>query len=344
MFKNASAKTYIRISLLLGTIVSFFFVPWILVKAWILPLPDSVQEQLEQAIEHGFDGIVVYVEQTGKPVQFYSAGWKNRAEKIPADPHALHKIASIHKLYVAAAMTKLASNNQVDLDKSLAEYFPEFAKQIEYANEIKIKHLIQHRSGLPNYSDTPGYWDTPNRSLQEKLSFFLDKPANFAPNESYQYCNTNYLLLGMLIEKVVGYRYQQYIQEQILRPLALKQTYFSLADIELDQLASGYYVGVEQDIKTNDYGSMIATALDVGKFIRALNTGSLFTAKERELYATLYEFGHGGLIPGYQSLAYYYPDIDTVVVQFINTTDFNGYEWNLSQINLNRIVEIISSK
>ena len=64
----------IRILLFGGTAISMFFVPWILVKAWILPLPDTIQEQIDQAIGHGFDGMIVYVDQTGNPPAFYSGG------------------------------------------------------------------------------------------------------------------------------------------------------------------------------------------------------------------------------------------------------------------------------
>lgn len=90
----------LRISLLIGTIASMFFVPWILVKAWILPLPNTVQEQLNEAIGYGFDGMIVYVDKEGKPPAFYAAGLKNRKNKIPADPHSLFKIGSISKLYL----------------------------------------------------------------------------------------------------------------------------------------------------------------------------------------------------------------------------------------------------
>ena len=103
-------KGIIRIALLIGTIVSLFFVPWILVKAWILPLPDTVQEQLDEAIGHGFDGMIVYVDQAGKPPEFYAAGWHDRKNKIPAYPQALFKIASITKLYVAVATAKLVKD------------------------------------------------------------------------------------------------------------------------------------------------------------------------------------------------------------------------------------------
>ena len=101
---------------------------------------------------------------------------------------------------------------------------------------------------------------------------------------------------------------------------------------------SGYYVGYKEDVKARDYG-MLATAEDVGKFLRALNNGSIFDEGEAELYP--YVFGHGGLVIGYQSLAEYDKDLDTVVVQFINTTDFDGYEWNLSEITISRIFKIL---
>jgi hypothetical protein len=86
---------------------------------------------------------------------------------------------------------------------------------------------------------------------------------------------------------------------------------------------------------------MVATAEDVGIFLRALNDGSVFDEGEQAIYSSIYVYEHGGLVPGYQSLAEYHKDIDTVVVQFINTTDFNGYDWNLSEIVINRIVEIL---
>jgi hypothetical protein len=104
---------------------------------------------------------------------------------------------------------------------------------------------------------------------------------------------------------------------------------------------SGYYVGIEKDFKREKNGMMIATAEDVGIFLRALNDGSLLNKKEMEIYTSLYEFNHGGLAPGYQCMAEYHMDIDAVVVQFMNTTDFEGYQWNLLQITHSRVVKIL---
>ena len=97
MTKNQT-KRILRIVLIIASLSSLAFVPWILVKAWISPLPDTVQEQVNDAIGYGSDGILVYVDQTGKPPEFYAAGWHDRKNKIPANPNALFKIASISKL------------------------------------------------------------------------------------------------------------------------------------------------------------------------------------------------------------------------------------------------------
>jgi hypothetical protein len=104
---------------------------------------------------------------------------------------------------------------------------------------------------------------------------------------------------------------------------------------------SGYYVGIDKDFKNENQGMMIATAEDVGIFLRALNDGSLLNEAEMEMYASLYEFNHGGLAPGYQCMAEYHKDIDAVVVQFMNTTDFEGYQWNLLEITHSRVVKIL---
>ncbi len=268
-------KRILRIVLLIGTITSMFFVPWILVRAWLAPLPDTVQEQVKDAIDLGFDGIIVYVDEAGKPPAFYAAGWKNRENRIPADPHALFKIASIGKLYDAVAITKLVHAGRLSLDSTLAWYMPELVGRIEYAHKITLRMMVEHRSGIPSVTNTPNFWTNPPKSSKEALGRVLDMPADFKPGEDYEYSNTNYLLISEIIKKVTGESNFQYIREAILNPLGLKHTFGSIHDVNMDDVMSGYYVGVDHDIKTVDYGSMVATAQDVGIFLRALNDGSL---------------------------------------------------------------------
>jgi len=338
-------KRILRIVLPIATIISMFFVPWILVRAWLVPLPDTVQEQVNKAIGYGFDGMIVYVDQSGKPPEFYTTGWHDRKNKIPAYPQALFKIASISKLYDAVSVTKLIHNKRLSLDKTLADYLPQLVGRIENAEKITLRMMVQHRSGIPNLTDTPNFWINPPENNKEALERVLDLPANFEPGEDYEYSNTNYLLISEIIKKVLGYSNFQFIKEEILIPLKLNNTFGSLGDVNIDSLMSGYYVGIEHDIKTADYGSMIATVEDVGIFLRALNDGSLFDEGEQEIYSSIYVYEHTGLIPGYQSIAKYHKDIDTVVIQFVNTTDFSDYtNWILSEIVYNRIVKILRRK
>lgn len=336
-------KQTLRILFIIVSIASLAFVPWILVKAWILPIPNTIQEQVNKAIDYGFDGMIVYVDEAGKPPALYAAGWHNRKNKIPADPKALFKIASISKLYVAVAVTKLVKDNRLSLDKTLADYFPELVGRIENIEKITLRLMVQHRSGIPNFTDNPDFWIDTADNRKERLEYVLDLPANFEPNQDYGYSNTNYLLLSQLIDKVVGYNHFQYIKEEILIPLGLNNTFGSPNEVDINDIMSGYYVGYEQDFKAEDMG-MLATAQDVGIFLRALNDGSVFEEGEQEIYSSIYVYEHTGLVPGYQSIAKYHKDIDTIVIQFNNTTNFDGYDWNLSEIIYSRIVKIVRRK
>ncbi|MBE0663492.1 MAG: beta-lactamase family protein [Bacteroidales bacterium] len=339
--KKKQTKRILRIALLIGTITSMFFVPWILVKVWLTPLPDTVEEQVNEAIGYGFDGMIVYVDQAGMLPEFYAAGWHDRKNKIPAYPQALFKIASITKLYIAVATAKLVKEGRLSLDGTLAEYFPELAGRIEYSDKITLRMMLQHRSGIPNFVEHPDYWKNPPKNRQETLDYALDLPADFEPGEDYGYSNTNYLLIEDLIDKSLGYPHQQYIKEEILNPLALNNTFGSLSEVDIDDVMSGYYVGVDKDFKYEDTGLMLATAEDVGIFLRALIDGTVFNKGEQEIYSSIYVYEHTGLLVGYQSIAKYHKDMDMVLIQFNNTTNFDGYNWSLAEIFYKRIVKIV---
>lgn len=343
MMKNKKAKWTVRILLLTGTVISLYFVPWLLLKAWIFPLPDTIQEQTDEAIDHGFDGMIVYIDQTGKPPQFYASGWHNRDSRILANPNALFKIASISKLYDAVAVAKLVSNGRLSLEKTLAAYLPELVGKIDKAEKITLRMMIQHRSGIPNFTDAPNFWASPTQSYEESLALILNKPANFEPGTDYEYCNTNYLLINKIMDNVLGYDNFQFIQEEILKPLNLNHTYGSLDEVNLDDVMSGYHVGHPFDLKADEHG-MLATAEDVGTFLRALNDGSLFEQGEQELYSSMYKYDHSGWVPGYQSFAKYYKDLDAVVIEFYSTTDAKLYNWNLSEIINSRIYKILKKQ
>ena len=311
------------------------------------PLPDTVQEQVDQALDYGADGMIVYVDKTGQSPELYSSGWKNRENQIPADPQSLFKIASISKLYIATASAKLIDANEISPDATLSELLPELENRIQNSTKITFEMLLQHKSGIPDFMDDPEYpWASPPETVDETLEIVLDKPAVFPPGFWTSYSNTNYLLIGKILDKVLGYDHQLYIRAEILDPLNLNHTFGRLSDVDIDDVMSGYSVEYGPDIKYNDFvapgGSMVATAQDVGIFLRALNDGSLLTDSEQAIYSSVYVYEHTGLLPGYQSIARYYRDIDTVIIQFMNTS--GGNMWSTSETIYDRIVQIVRSK
>ncbi|MCB0838050.1 MAG: beta-lactamase family protein, partial [Bacteroidetes bacterium] len=290
----------------------------------IIYFPGTVQEEVDKMIDRGFDGMIVYVNQAGES-SFYSAGWKDREKQIPADPHALFKIASISKLYIAAATTQLVANEALSLDQTLAELIPEVEGKIEYADQITLKMMIQHRSGIPEYIFLPGFADSdPEDDYMTTASLVFDLPADFTPDKKYRYSNTNYLLIGEILDRTLGYSHHEYIRNHILIPLGLHNTYSLYSEVDSNEVVSGYYIGYEPDLKSIEHtrpgGSMVATAEDVGIFLRALIDGTLFSAEEQEIYSSVYEYEHTGWLHGYTSIARYHSDIDAVVVQFVNTS------------------------
>ncbi|WP_236976601.1 serine hydrolase domain-containing protein [Membranihabitans maritimus] len=307
-------------------------------------LPDTIETEVNKSIERGFDGIIIYVNQDGNST-LYSAGWKNREDLIPADPHALFKIGSISKLYIAAATTKLIANHQLSPDNTLVRFIPETAGRIENADKITLKMMLQHRSGIPEYIYQP---DFPNRDPQESYmetaSLIFDKPADFKPDKKIRYSNTNYLLIGEILDRTLGYSHHEYIRNEILIPLGLNNTYSLYREADSSEVMSGYYVGHDADLKPNDHtrpgGSMVASAEDVGLFLRALIDGTLFNEEEQAIYSSVYVYEHTGWLDGYTSIARYHSDTDAVVVQFVNTSS-NEFFWLKLKRVYNRIVKIL---
>ncbi|MEM6927999.1 MAG: serine hydrolase domain-containing protein [Myxococcota bacterium] len=308
------------------------------------PLAGSVEAAVDDAIDRGFDGIIVHIDQPGGS-RFYSAGWDDRRAKVPADPHRLFKIASISKLYVAAATTMLVADGDLSLDATLAKLVPEVVGEIDNAEAITLRMLLQHRSGIPDYIFRSDFTNDPEDTYLDTASLLYGQPANFEPGARYGYSNSNYLLIGEILDRTLEYSHHAYVASEILEPLALNDTYSLLSEVDPDDVMSGYVVGYGPDVKTEEDhtrpgGSMVATAEDVGRFVRALVDGSLLTPEEQAIYDEVYEYEHTGWVNGYTSIVRYHPDIDAVVVQFVNTS-YDGLFWIELERVYGRIVDTL---
>ena len=293
-------------------------------KKDLIYFPGTVNQEVEKALDSGYDGIIVCVHKP-QETSLYSAGWKDRKKLIQANPNSLFKIASISKLYMASAASMMIADQTLNPDATLSQLIPELADKIEHADEITVRMMIKHRSGIPDYVYDPEFPERDKyESYLETASLVFNKSAEFKPNRKYKYSNTNYLLLGEIMDRAIGYSYWEYIKEKILKPLQLENTFNTIMEVDSNEVMSGYYVNYEPDLKYIDHtrpgGSMIATAEDVARFLRALIDGSLLNDEEQEIYTSLYPYEHTGWVPGYTSIARYHDDIDAVIVQFVNTS------------------------
>ena len=333
-----SKTNVLRLLAVVVTFISIYlFAPWQYGLYYLRPLPNTVQQELDEFIQQGVDGVIIYVDKKGAEPRYYVSGVDNRVTQAPVRHDALFKIASIAKLYDAAAITKLIGEGKLSLESKLSDLLPFTEDRIENAQDITVRMLVQHRSGIPNFTDHERFhWGELDIDIMDLV---LDQRADFAPDSDYAYSNSNYVLLQKIIAAITGAPHGQYIQKTLLAPLGLTRTFFSVNQVDKKALMSGYHLGYEQDVRYLDQG-YIATAQDVAIFLRALNEGTLFSEYEQQVYRTLYKYNHTGWVLGYQSIAKYHEEDDTVVIQFVSTTGNDLVI--LTDILYHRIVEILA--
>ncbi|MFQ3229930.1 serine hydrolase domain-containing protein [Reinekea sp.] len=327
-----------------------FFAGFVGLSGCTLPLPSlapDIDEELGRAIDIGFDGIIVHVNQAGKTAS-YSAGWSDRENLVPVNPSSLFKIASISKLYVAAATTMLVANKSLSLDGTLKGYLPDVAHRIENSSDITLRMLLQHRSGIPDFVYHPEINQAKIVDNDDTYPFVLDQPADFRPNSRYGYSNSNYFLIGAILDTVTDGSHHQFIRNEILTPLNLMNTYLQLREVNLSEVIKGYVIGDDdgdvywQMEHVQPSGSMVASAEDVAVFVRALIDGTLLTTNEQKIYSSVYEYEHTGWLPGYTSIVRYHSDIDAVVVMFVNTSYGQLFWLDLERV-YDRIVRVLEN-
>lgn len=263
-----------------------------------------------------------------------------------ATPEVRYRIGSITKSYTATMVLQLIEAGRLTLDDTLARYFPD----IPGAGAITIEQLLRHRSGIHNFTEDPRFLAavTTPTTRARLLALLAGYDADFAPGERFAYSNSNYLLLGFLVEDLTGLTYAAALDSLVLRPLALKRT--SVADTL--GAGAGVAVGHTWDSRTSAWtraepwnlswaggaGALSATAADVAAFYTALGTGRLvgdstlarmvaFGADSGYglgLLALPHDgqvgFGHDGQVDGFLALAGYLPQDSLAVVWLGNGT------------------------
>ena len=197
-------------------------------------------------------------------------------------------IASVSKTFTAMAVLKLWQQNKVSIDDEFSKYFPLF----NYPG-VTIRTLLNHRSGLPNYvyfMEQLGWDKTKLIHNQNVLDFMVNKKAiltNIAPpNHHFTYCNTNYALLALLIEKISGQSYSQFIQQNIFTPLQMKNSFVFDSSMIGKVNISYDWRGRDMPFNFLDgvYGdkNIYTTPQDLLKWERAISSSNMFTEKTLE--------------------------------------------------------------
>jgi CubicO group peptidase (beta-lactamase class C family) len=191
---------------------------------------DAVEDFYTKRLEKtGFNGAIL-VAKNGQILFEKYTGYSNFKTKETINEHTPFHLASISKTFTGMAVLKLWEQGKLSLDDSLQKYFP----QLPYYG-ITIKMLLSHRSGLPNYLYfMDSIWDKHKEMKNEDVLNAMivhHPPIQSSPDKRFEYCNTNFMLLALIVEKITGEKFPDYMKENIFEPIGMNDTYiFSIKD------------------------------------------------------------------------------------------------------------------
>ena len=263
--KTKILTTTLLIGLSFGTIFS---------QSFNKPKLDSLMDVLAEknramgSLTISKNGVVVYSRAIG-----YS--YVSGNEKLPATNQTKYRIGSISKMFTATMVFQLIEDGKLSLTTTIDKYFP----QLQNANKITISNLLNHRSGLHNFTDDPDYltWMTQPKTQDEMLAIISKGGIDFQPNEKFSYSNSNYVVLGYIIEKVSKQPYSKYLSNKITSKIGLSNTYVG-AKIDTKKnegfsyrFSNSWEQAPETDMSIpGGAGAIVSTPTDLAKFIESL--------------------------------------------------------------------------
>src|SRR5688500_10245035 len=241
---------------------------------------------------NGFSGSVLLA-RGGKPLVAKGYGFANAEWQIPNTPQTKFRIGSVTKQFTSMIVMQLREQGKIKLEDSVCLYVEPCPATWK---PVTIHHLLTHTSGIPTYTGLPVWRETmmAPKTIEQMIGFFRDLPLQWTPGEKYAYNNSGYFLLGVVIEKIAGKKYEQALQEMILTPLGLKDTGYDWPQTIIPRRASGYRgrgaalanaapLDMQQPYAA---GSLYSTVEDLLKWDQALYTDKLLPPAAKELMWT----------------------------------------------------------
>ncbi|HFU6606970.1 serine hydrolase [Bacillus cereus group sp. TH43LC] len=253
-----------------------------------------VKKAIRDALQLGYPGILANISKSGKTWS-YTAGVADVRTKKPMKADFHFRIGSVTKTFIATVLLQLCGENRLNLDDSIEKWLPGVIQGNGYdGNQITIRQILNHTSGIADYINSKDFdiMDTKKSyTAEEFVKMGISLPPDFAPGKGWSYSNTGYVLLGILIEKVTGNSYAEEVENRIIEPLDLSNTFLpgNSSVIPGTKHARGYIqLDGASELKDVTYinpgssdGDMISNADDLNKFFSYLLSGKLL--KEQQL-------------------------------------------------------------
>ncbi|MET8246575.1 serine hydrolase domain-containing protein [Streptomyces sp. NPDC005202] len=323
-------------------------------------LDETVQRVMREAHVPGVT-VGLWTPGQGQYVKSFGVADKIGAGKMTPDLYM--RIGSETKTFTVTALLELVDQGKVSLDDPIGKYVDD----VPNGDTITLRQLAGMRSGLFNYSQDDGFFKAltsdPQRTFtpQQLLGYAFKHPVLFPPGQKFSYCNTNLILLGLVVEKVSGQSLADYIHNNVLEPAGLNHTLFPAGTEFPQPHAQGYtdQTANGQIADTADWnpswawaaGAMISNLDDLRAWARTVATGTLpdgrtlispATQKERlttpptpipgagyglGIFNVQGWIGHNGSLPGYESLTIHLPSAQATLVVLLNTDiNYKGTE------------------
>jgi CubicO group peptidase (beta-lactamase class C family) len=305
---------------------------------------DSLMEAQFKANEPGAVALVV---KNGNPIYRKAFGMADLEHNIQMTPEHVFGIGSMTKQFTAVSILMLMEQGSLSLMDTITKYIASYPNQ---GHVITIHHLLTHTSGIKSYTELEKWrkiWRN-DLTTQEMIDVFKAEPMDFAPGEAWHYSNSGYFLLGVIIEKVAGMSYGEFVEKKIFEPLGMKNTYYGSRSRIISNRAMGYQRG--REYRNAEYlshtqpfsaGAIMSTVDDLWKWQVAIQNNILVKSETiakaftnhplNDGKPTYYGYGwmldevnesltreHSGGIFGYSSNAIHLPKEDVYVVVLSN--------------------------
>ena len=263
----------------------------------------EIEAALERAVAADTFSGAVLIARNGAPVFKKAYGMANREKRVENRTDTKFNLGSMNKMFTSVAIAQLAERGKLSYDDTIAKHLPDYPNR-EVAAKVTIHQLLTHTSGLGNYM-TAAWMEKRGeiKTVADLLPYFAGEPLKFAPGTSWQYSNAGFVVLGLIVEKLSGQSYFDYVRARIFKPAGMSDTDSYESTREVANLATGYTrrgagggpVKPDEPRRPNAFwlpfkgspaGGGYSTLDDLLKFDRALRTHKLLNAKFTELITT----------------------------------------------------------